>query len=173
VRLSLVIVALLALCGCAAVGDVTPTTPTTPTRVTPIVTVQTTSMIAPTAPPPPTRTPEVFRDCAWLGLAETWLDANENGVREGGEPSLPGVTIVASDGRVVLSEATGADGRVELRTGLRSCTDPGLVVAVTVPPGYRLTTAATLPSQAWPTPYRFGLAPVSPGSGTPTRTTPP
>ena len=90
----------------------------------------------------------------------------------GGEPPLPCVTIVASDGRVLLSGATDADGRVALRTGLRGCSERGLAVTVTVPPGYRLTTAARLPSQAYPTPYRFGLVAVTPG-GTPTRIAPP
>lgn len=185
-RLSLVVVALLLLCGCAMVGDAMPTVrptapPILPPTALPIATAQPTPTIAPTvpptiaptAPPPPTRTPVAFSDCVWLGLAEVGLDTNGKGVREGAEAPLPGVTIVASDGRVMLSGATDADGRVELRTGLRGCSERGLSVTVTGPSGYRLTTAATLPSQRWPMPYRFGLVPVSPGGGATTPTVSP
>ncbi len=179
-RLLPVILALLLLCGCATVGDVTPPArptltamPTVPPQPTPTIAPTVPPPIAPSASPQPTRTPEIARDCAWLGMAEVWLDVNLNGVREGGEPPLPSITIVASDGRVVLSGTTGADGRVELRTGLRGCTEPGLAVAAIVPSGYRLTTAATFTSRTWPTPYRFGLAPVAPNGGTPMRTAQP
>jgi len=176
---------LLLLGGCGGEVDRMPPAPTgtalvateaPPTAMIPPAppTVPTVASTIPSiATPQTTRTAAVFSDCAWLGLVETWLDANENGVRDRGEMPLSGVVAVASDGRTTLSEATGADGRVALRTGLRGCAEPGLAVGVTVPPGYRLTTAATFTSHTWPMPYQFGLAPVAPNGGTATRTAQP
>jgi len=176
---------LLLLCGCAVAGDralpapVVTATVVTATSAMPTLGAATTppTLTVPvSATPQSTQTaavPVIYGDCGWVGEIETWVDRNENGHWDVGEDPLPGVLVVASDGRdlsLYLMRRTGVDGRVTIVTGLRGCTEPGLMVSTQWPSGYRPTTAAILSPHEYGTPYRFGFVAVAPVPGTPTRT---
>jgi len=146
--------ALLLLCGCGA----TPRALTTPTPA------------PPTATPLPTPTQQaVHRDCGWGGWGEAWLDANENGIQDADERPMPGVAFAASGGGVSAYRKTGVDSRVFLDSGLRDCPIPMVWIYGTAPPGYRLTTADSIPDHGYDSPYRFGVAPIARASATATR----
>ncbi len=178
---------LLLLCGCTTGGgtppaSVAPATVVTGTSAMPTLGAATTSptlTVPVSATPQSTQTaavPVIYGDCGWAGKIETWVDRNEDGHWDVGEDPLPGVLVVASDGRdlsLYLMRPTGVDGRVTIVTGLRGCTEPGLMVSTQWPSGYRPTTAAILSPHEYGTPYRFGFVAVAPVPGTPTRTVQP
>lgn len=178
-----VLLVVLLLGGCGGGAERTPTAPvvTATLSLPPLgsATTPPTSTVPASAAPQPTRTaavPVVHADCGWSGAIETWLDGNENGRWDAGESPLPGVLIVASDGRgysLYSLSRTGADGRVTMTAQPRGCSEPGLMVSTQWPSGYRPTTAAILPPHDYPTPYRFGFVVVMPAGGTPTRTAQP
>jgi hypothetical protein len=85
-------------------------------------------------------------DCTWHGYARTWIDANEDGFIDNGEPPLGNVEIHVDD---VLSQRvdigwlaiTNKDGDVHLNVPMPGCRDVDLEVYVAdTPEGYRLTT---------------------------------
>lgn len=69
----------------------------------------------------------------------TWFDANQNGIREPGDSSIPGVTVAlySADGTLVATTVTGADGQYAFIN-----LSPGdYTVRFETPDGYRATTA--------------------------------
>jgi hypothetical protein len=86
-------------------------------------------------------------DCGWTGEGHAFLDANGNGHWEAGEPPLEGVQFSVKD---VLSDVHGdggttdACGRVELYMWMPGCPDVKLLVFAKSPPGYRISTSASV-----------------------------
>lgn len=67
----------------------------------------------------------------------TWFDANQNGIREPGDSSMPGVTVAlySTDGAVVATTVTGPDGQYAFIN-----LSPGdYFVHFTTPDGYQAT----------------------------------
>ncbi|MCX6031265.1 MAG: DNRLRE domain-containing protein [Chloroflexi bacterium] len=71
-------------------------------------------------------------------VGSAWLDANDNGLRDGGELPFPGLPLrLEQGGQVMLTSSTDADG------GYRFVLPPGLYnLVATAPAGYQLTTPA-------------------------------
>jgi hypothetical protein len=112
-------------------------------------------------------TPLVVRDCGWSREIRTWIDLDNNGVRDIGEPPLAGVMVSAqrSDSAEAMSGQTDSTGQMRLTLGLFSCDAPIPVIIVSAlsMDNYALTTAASLRSdqtEAWA--YHFGLIPIGP-----------
>jgi hypothetical protein len=92
-----------------------------------------------------TATQEIFRDCGFGAFAEVWIDENENGVWDPGEPPLAGVTVTENGGAVSARGKTNANGRALVDSGLQGCPIPTMHVYVSTPPGFRATTPDILP----------------------------
>jgi hypothetical protein len=90
---------------------------------------------SPNQTPLPTATPTVPADRGAIA-GSAWLDANGNGLREGGEPPFPGLPLrLEQGGQVLLTSSTDADG------SYRFVLVPGLYrLVAAAPAGYQLTT---------------------------------
>jgi hypothetical protein len=111
-------------------------------------------------------------DCWWIGPATTWIDLNEDGLRQPDEPPLEGVTINALN-RLggghppVTSAVSEFDGIAEV--ALWGCPNSFEVESV-VPDGYELTTEpiveVSVDRELNVTGAEFGFAPL-PGTELP------
>lgn len=86
-------------------------------------------------------------DCDWYGKVFTWIDVNEDGVFQQGEPPLPGVNLVVNDIRNkyggVATGVTNSKGEAKLDVFLPGCPDVEFEIMTDVLAGYRLTTAGS------------------------------
>ncbi len=89
--------------------------------------------------------------CVWRGMVYAWIDENENGQIDEGEPPLPNVHLFAEDTRdvnyfvIAWDNITDSKGEAALWIELSSCSDVGVEMYPVLPNGYRLTTAARVP----------------------------
>ena len=104
-----------------------------------------------TTTPSATPTPEILEDCAWHGLAIAWIDQNEDGIQDEGEPPLTNIPIYVDDivigaGELsyfnpVGSGTTDWTGEASLYVWLPGCPETQFSIYVPeVPRGYYLTT---------------------------------
>lgn len=139
-------------------GTGTPTRTSTPTRTpsatptaspTPTRTLTRTPSATPTASPTRTPSPTATTTPASGEIGgHTWLDQNGDGLRDAGEPPVPGVIIVLIEGEMAIDAAvTAADGgyrftalpparyrvREQQPAGLRLSTTPDEVEAEVLP----------------------------------------
>jgi Leucine-rich repeat (LRR) protein len=109
------------------------------------------------APPAVTATPDVLADCFQSATAVAWLDENGDGLRDDGEPPLPGIEFVLEP--LAASRATSDENGV----ASLSATTPGGVcpensrVRVSQFDGYLLNTPAALDYVDADTEYLFGF----------------
>jgi hypothetical protein len=91
-------------------------------------------------------------DCAWSGQGEAWLDENNNGDWDDGEPPLEAASIMVKDLRSGVGGreggATDTCGRVDLWMWMPGCPKVDLKVFAEPPPGYRLSTESPVSVQA-------------------------
>ena len=85
-------------------------------------------------------------DCEWHGSARTWIDLNDDGSVNDGEPPLGNVEIHIDDVKnqrenIGWPAITNTDGDVQLNVSMSGCPDVDLEMFVAnTPKGYRLTT---------------------------------
>ena len=85
-------------------------------------------------------------DCEWHGSARTWIDLNDDGSVNDGEPPLGKVEIYIDDVKnqrenIGWPAITNKDGEVQLNVSMPGCPDVDLEMYVAdTPEGYRLTT---------------------------------
>jgi hypothetical protein len=85
-------------------------------------------------------------DCEWHGSARAWIDSNEDGSVNDGEPPLGNVEIHINDVKnqrenIGWLAITNKDGDAQLNVSMPGCPDVKLeVYAADIPEGYRLTT---------------------------------
>lgn len=91
-------------------------------------------------------------DCAWSGNAFAWIDENEDGMFQKGEPPLPGVVFHVNDTYNQYSDVGSGvsnwSGQTELSVFIPGCPETGFEVTADEPAGYRLTTSASYQSKA-------------------------
>lgn len=107
--------------------------------------------------------PKPMADCEWSGIAFAYIDENEDGVFQKDEHPLPGVTFHVLDRLDQSSEVqTGiseVNGEAELFLFLFGCPQVEYEITADKPAGFRLTTAASLPSKAdYGEVFQFGFA---------------
>jgi hypothetical protein len=96
-------------------------------------------------------------DCIWVGEGHAFIDTNENGYWNSGEPPLEGVQFHVVDVRNGhLRTESGLPtsdiyGRADISTFLAGCPRVELEVYAVPPAGYRLTSKERVPVHA-----RFG-----------------
>jgi sugar lactone lactonase YvrE len=82
-------------------------------------------------------------DCAWNATAQTWVDMNGNGIRDSGDPPLPGVLFHVDD---ILNGYSGVGsgdgptdwkGEAQLYVWLPGCPKARFEIYPDVPSGYR------------------------------------
>ena len=88
-------------------------------------------------------------DCIWSGTAQAWLDENENGVWDAGEPPLANVHFVIDDAHNNLTDVgdeaiSDETGQTRLTVWLPSCPRTAFEVTAESPPEYVLTSAPRL-----------------------------
>lgn len=84
-------------------------------------------------------------DCAWHGSARAWIDSNEDGRVDPGEPPLRDVAIHVDDIQNHLVDinwpaATDDRGDVQLIASIPGCAETMFEIYVDIPEGYRITT---------------------------------
>lgn len=104
-------------------------------------------------------------DCVWPGTAIAWVDVNADGIRDVGEPPLPGVKFYIDDVRNDLEKVgEGVSdwyGEASFSVWLPGCPRVEFEVYPEVPAGYRLTTLSRLSASQTPE-FGFGYLPGVP-----------
>ena len=94
--------------------------------------------------------PLVLADCVWNARATAWLDTNEDGIRDDGEPPLAGVRFIVADTMNGYPEVahgmSDVGGRARLTVFLPGCPRAAFVVSAQPPAGHRLTTPGVRPA---------------------------
>ncbi len=98
-----------------------------------------------------------------VAIGKVWIDLNDNGGQDPGEPGLPGADIWTDDGEIASSDSDGKFSFRNLRSGRHAFRlDPA-----TIPAGYRLAGSSasedliTLDADGWTTPrVNFRLVPL-------------
>lgn len=92
-------------------------------------------------------------DCAWGGMASAWVDMNNNGMRDPGDPPLPGVTFHVNDTLNGYSDVGFSDsssnwkGEAGLTVWLPGCPEAEFEVYADTPAGYRALSNARQPAR--------------------------
>lgn len=96
-------------------------------------------------------------DCGWTAVAEVWLDADRDGLRDADEQPVPNVRVHADNVRnsssKVASAVTDASGAAKLNVFIAGCPETAFEIYVVLPPQFCATTPERL-SQA---PFTFGI----------------
>jgi hypothetical protein len=104
-------------------------------------------------------------DCEWDAGVETWVDANENGIWDAGEPPLPDVKCsLESHNAVFATDAiSNEQGRGHLHMMLAGCPNEVVVlIYVLPPPNYHLATESrTRAGENGERVFLFGFVPVN------------
>lgn len=84
-------------------------------------------------------------DCVWQGSARAWIDSNEDGLANPGEPPLRNVAIHIDDTQsqylnVSWPVITDQHGDVHFTALIPGCSETAFEIYVDIPQGYRLTT---------------------------------
>ena len=100
-------------------------------------------------------------DCGGTFIASTWLDRDENGQWDNGEPPLAGVVVILTAYGMSRStpRTTGADGTIRVVATMASCPLSDVQVTAETPNGYRRTTPATLNGAFAPLQWGFTNSP--------------
>lgn len=90
-------------------------------------------------------------DCAWSGIAKAWVDMNNNGMRDPGDPPLPGVTFHVNDtlnGYPDVGDSSPSDwkGEAGLTVWLPGCPKAKFEVYADTPTGYRAISETRQPA---------------------------
>ncbi|MGZ6317476.1 MAG: hypothetical protein ACXWNQ_09470 [Anaerolineales bacterium] len=88
-------------------------------------------------------------DCAWSAVAVAWIDNNQNGSFDPGEPVLQNVALHVTDiqnhvSDVAFGAMTDQRGMAHLQVPISGCPTVDFEVYPDTPPGYRLTTEAPI-----------------------------
>jgi len=106
-----------------------------------------------------------MEDCMWPGTAIAWVDVDADGIRDEGEPSLPGVRFYVDDVRngfeKVGEGVSDWYGEASFSVWLPGCPRVEFEVYPEVPAGYRLTTPLRL-SASRALEFGFGYLPGVP-----------
>lgn len=109
-------------------------------------------------------------NCAWQASARAWIDSNQDGLLNPGEPPLSNIQIHVNDIQnqfldVSWPAITDQEGDVQLIASVPGCADTVLEVRVDIPEGYRVTTRPRIALQPhlWKNPdtervFYFGFA---------------
>jgi hypothetical protein len=104
-------------------------------------------------------------DCEWSTEVRTWVDENENGIQDSGEPPLSNVScFVESFDAVGTAEAvTNEEGEGHLYVLLAGCPREVAFFVYVLPPfGYRVATQRTIPaSETENRMFQFGFVPIN------------
>jgi streptogramin lyase len=104
-------------------------------------------------------------DCIWQGVAQAWIDQNENGIWDSNEHPLPGISFFVDDVlnnllQVADYATSNLQGDARLLVWLPGCPDVKFEVYPEVPKQYHLTTPQrlTAPVTATAKALQFGFA---------------